>query len=106
MQAVAELMGKGLDVKLGHRAVEVDYKGSGVQVSCDNGIVLDADYVICTVSLGVLKVSSAARPSLYHVYSGLPGSEVLQQSLRASGSWAFSACRGSVRPSCLGGPRH
>ena len=51
-------MGKDLDVRLGHRAVKVDSSGTGVQVSCANGAVLDADYVICTVSLGVLKASS------------------------------------------------
>ena len=58
VQALAELLAEGLDVRLGHRANKIDYEGSGVKVSCDNGTVLDADYVICTVSLGVLKVKN------------------------------------------------
>ena len=87
-QAVAELMGKDLDIKSGHRVTKVDYGGSGVQVSCENGAVLDADYVVCTVSLGVLKVRltgpSTVCSMLLLLTSG-PGSSLVVPKLQNQG---------------------
>jgi monoamine oxidase len=47
----------GLDVQLGQRVSKVDYSGSKVKVT-HNGTVSEADYVIVTVPLGVLKKNS------------------------------------------------
>lgn len=54
---IANYLAKGLKVQLNQRVNKVDYSGAKVQVS-HNGIVSNADYVIVTVPLGVLKKKS------------------------------------------------
>ena len=50
-------MSTGLDVQLNRRVSQVDYSGSKVKVT-HNGTVSEADYVVVTVPLGVLKHNS------------------------------------------------
>ncbi|CAM2063963.1 FAD-dependent oxidoreductase [Sulfidibacter corallicola] len=49
-----EPLAKGLDIRTGHWVSAVDYAGSGVAVTTNQG-TFHADYAVVTVSLGVLK---------------------------------------------------
>lgn len=51
---VAELLGKGLDIKLNAKVTEINYSTEMPTVKA-NGVVYVADYVLVTVPLGVLK---------------------------------------------------
>ncbi|KAK9810120.1 hypothetical protein WJX72_005080 [[Myrmecia] bisecta] len=57
LQALAEVLAEGLDIRLGHAVQRISWGAEGVTVTCANGVVLEADAVIVTVSLGVLKAS-------------------------------------------------
>jgi hypothetical protein len=58
MQKVAEILAEGLDIRFGHVVDRVDWGQHGVHIKCEGGAVFQADAVIITVSLGVLKVTS------------------------------------------------
>ena len=62
-QAIAEHFAEGLDIRFGQRAERVHYDATGVRVVCEGGAELRADAVAVTVSLGVLKVWTAAANS-------------------------------------------
>ena len=68
LQAVAEALADGLDIRYQHVVDKITWSHQKVQVSCANGVSLEADAVIVTVSLGVLKVVlralSAPRPQI------------------------------------------
>ncbi len=57
--SIANYLATGLNVQLNQRVTKVDYTGSTVRVT-HNGTVSEADYVIVTVPLGVLKNNSIA----------------------------------------------
>lgn len=56
---VAEFLGKGLDVKLNSRVTEINYGAAKPFVKA-NGTTFEADYILVTVPLGVLKNKSIA----------------------------------------------
>lgn len=56
---VAEFLGKGLDIKLNSRVTEINYAAEKPFVKA-NGITYEADYILVTVPLGVLKNKSIA----------------------------------------------
>lgn len=56
------------DVRLNHRVAELDWEGDTVSVKCADGSEIQADYVIVTVSLGVLKVLTNLLCVLLHLY--------------------------------------
>ncbi len=47
-------LAKGLDIRLGERVKTVEYNNEGVNITTSHGI-FKAKYVVCTISLGVLK---------------------------------------------------
>ncbi len=51
---IAQYLAKGLNVQLQQRVTQIDYSGDKVKVT-HNGAVSEADYVVVTVPLGVLK---------------------------------------------------
>lgn len=64
MQTVAERMAQDLeDVRYGCVVEGVDWSGPGVQVRYNNDQLVEADAVIMTVSLGVLKVRQISSPA-------------------------------------------
>lgn len=52
---LAEQMAKGLTIQTGSRVTTIDYTNTGIIVSYNSGDTMTADYVLVTVSLGVLK---------------------------------------------------
>lgn len=58
VQSLAKSLAEGLDIRFGSVAqkIEWDGAGKGARVTCENGDTFEADTVIVTVSLGVLKV--------------------------------------------------
>ena len=61
---VANLLGQGLDIRLNSRVTEINYTATKSLVKV-NGNSIEADYVIVSVPLGVLKNNSIAfKPSL------------------------------------------
>ena len=56
---VAEFLGKGLDIKLNSRVTEINYGAAKPFVKA-NGTTFEADYILVTVPLGVLKNKSIA----------------------------------------------
>ena len=56
---VTDLLGQGLDIRLNSRVTEIDYSGTKSLVTA-NGNSIEADYVIVSVPLGVLKNNSIA----------------------------------------------
>lgn len=72
MQRVAEAMAEGLDIRFNHIVERIDWGESGATVHCSSGATFSCDAVICTVSLGVLKVSTAMfslnSPHTLHIY--------------------------------------
>lgn len=57
---IAMHLAKGLTIKTGHSVTQVDWGKKGVRITCANGASFEADRVILTVPLGVLK-SGAIR---------------------------------------------
>ena len=51
---------QGHDIRLGHEVTGIDYTGDEVVVTMRSGDVFEADRVVVTVSLGVLKAGSIA----------------------------------------------
>ena len=49
-------MAEGLDIRYQHVVERIDWGATGATVHCSSGESFDCDAVICTVSLGVLKV--------------------------------------------------
>jgi hypothetical protein len=54
-QALAEILGQGVDVRYNHTVTAINYGPQGVSVECSNGSVFEANCVIVTTSLGVLQ---------------------------------------------------
>lgn len=54
---IAQYLANGLNIQLNQRVTKVDYSGSKVKVT-HNGTITEADYVIVTVPLGVLKTGN------------------------------------------------
>ena len=52
--AILAALVPGLDIRLGHVATHIDTTGPGARVETDQG-AFDADYVICTLPIGVLQ---------------------------------------------------
>jgi monoamine oxidase len=52
---VTKYLAQDLTIKLNHTVKEIDYSNNAVKVTCSNGTILNADKVIVTVPLGVLK---------------------------------------------------
>ncbi len=50
-------MAEGLDIRFNHVVERIDWGESGALILCSNGATFECDAVICTVSLGVLKVN-------------------------------------------------
>ena len=50
-------LAKGLDIRLSHLVTDIAHSSDGVTVSTDNGN-FDADYVVCSLPLGILKAGS------------------------------------------------
>ncbi|KZP30087.1 amine oxidase [Athelia psychrophila] len=55
IQAEAKEFLKPAQVLYNHTVKEIDYSASGVKVTMKDGNALEADYVICTFSLGILQ---------------------------------------------------
>lgn len=53
---MVEKYAEGLDVRFGHKVEQIRWGADGVTVACSNGVELQADAVIVTFSLGILKV--------------------------------------------------
>jgi monoamine oxidase len=53
---IPNFLAKGLDIQLNQRVTKIDYSNSKIQVT-HNGRVSEADYVVITVPLGVLKAN-------------------------------------------------
>lgn len=61
---VTDLLGQGLDIRLNSRVTEINYASTKSLIKT-NGINVEADYVIVTVPLGVLKNNTIAfKPAL------------------------------------------
>lgn len=61
---IPNFLAKGLDVQLNQRVSKIDYSGSKIKIS-HNGAETEADYVLVTVPLGVLKANTIQfSPSL------------------------------------------
>ncbi|CAM6030844.1 unnamed protein product [Sphagnum balticum] len=56
-QPVIISLSEGLDIRLNHRVTKVNRRLHGVRVTTENGKTFDADAVIVTVPLGVLKAN-------------------------------------------------
>ncbi len=62
--AVTNHLAKGLDIKMEHVVKKVNYSGAVTVVETDKGN-FEADYVVCTIPLGVLKAGKVAfEPAL------------------------------------------
>lgn len=53
---IANFLAKGLNVKLNQRVTKIDYSNSKIKVT-HNGTISEADFVVVTVPLGVLKAN-------------------------------------------------
>lgn len=56
IQVLAERLAEGLDVRLSHLATRITWGDDGAHVACQGGQIFQADAVIVSVSVGVLKV--------------------------------------------------
>ena len=52
---IIDVLAAGCDIRLGHAVAEIDHTGDQVTVTTDAGAAFEADRVVVTVSLGVLK---------------------------------------------------
>ena len=52
---ITDVLAEGLDIRLDHAVERIDYSGDEVEVTVGSGETLEADRVIVTVSVGVLK---------------------------------------------------
>jgi protoporphyrinogen oxidase len=59
-QVLAEKLAEGLPIRHGMTVDQIQWNASGVIVQCQGGQQIEADAVIVTVSLGVLKVLSTS----------------------------------------------
>ena len=57
LQKIAGVIAEDLDVRFQHVAERIEWGEDGASVHCSSGAAFKCDAVICTVSLGVLKVS-------------------------------------------------
>ena len=65
-QVLAEKLAEGLPIRHGMTVDQIQWNSSGVIVQCQGGHQIEADAVIVTVSLGVLKVLSNSCVYLLH----------------------------------------
>ncbi len=65
-QVLAEKLAEGLPIRHGMTVDQIQWNTSGVIVQCQGGQQIEADAVIVTVSLGVLKVHSTSCVCLWH----------------------------------------
>ena len=93
LQSVAELLTEGLDVRYGQTVSKIEHSGQSAQVTTQDGTVLDADFVVCTVSLGVLKVCCSADKPCH-----LPASA-------AACAVGLTGCQRHLHPHLLGETR-
>ena len=62
---IIDVLASGRDIRLGHPVVEIDHTGDDVAITTDSGTVFEAERVIVTVPLGVLKAGDISFvPSL------------------------------------------
>ena len=55
------MMAEGLDIRYQHVVERIDWGATGATVHCSSGESFDCDALICTVSLGVLKVRASRQ---------------------------------------------
>lgn len=65
-QVLAEKLAEGLPIRHGMTVDGIQWNSRGVIVQCQGGQQIEADAVIVTVSLGVLKVHSSSCACLLH----------------------------------------
>lgn len=65
-QVLAEKLAEGLPIEHGMTVGQIQWNTSGVIVQCQGGQQIEADAVIVTVSLGVLKVLCTSFVCLLH----------------------------------------
>ena len=56
LQTIAGVIAEDLDVRFQHVVERIEWGENGASVHCSSGAAFKCDAVICTVSLGVLKV--------------------------------------------------
>lgn len=61
LQVLAEKLAEGLPIRHGVVVDRIDWGGEGVTLYCQGGKQVQADAVIVTVSLGVLKVQMSLQ---------------------------------------------
>ena len=62
---IVDVLAAGRDIRLGHAVTEIDHTGDQVAVTTDTGTAFEADRVIVTVPLGILKAGEITfEPSL------------------------------------------
>ncbi|WP_091771584.1 FAD-dependent oxidoreductase [Maricaulis salignorans] len=80
---LAQSLADGLDIRLGQRVAQVDYRGNGVAVTTADGVE-QADVVIVTVPLGVLQAGHI------RFEPGLPSTKL--EAIDALGSGLLNKC--------------
>ena len=66
LQKIAGVIAEDLDVRFQHVVERIEWGESGASVHCSSGATFKCDAVICTVSLGVLKVSVSVSSTSSH----------------------------------------
>ena len=93
-QAVAERIGQDLGdvVQLNCIVDRICWDGEAVRIGCRDGRVLEADAVVVTVSLGVLKAS--AQGHSYHAGVGVMSRHLQSRVLRRLPASALESSQG------------
>lgn len=66
LQKIAGVIAEDLDVRFQHVVERIEWGENGASVHCSSGATFKCDAVICTVSLGVLKVSVSVSSTSSH----------------------------------------
>ena len=66
LQTIAGVIAEDLDVRLKHVVERIEWGEDGASVHCSSGAAFKCDAVICTVSLGVLKVRVSVSCTSLH----------------------------------------
>jgi hypothetical protein len=74
LQAVAELLAEGLDIRYNQVVTRIEYGDHGVVLHTVSGEIVSGDAAVVTVSLGVLKVPSPPPPFTLHAPLTIIGS--------------------------------